>query len=182
MLWYVSQQSKPHQEGRPEETEVIKPESEEAQQAQSAEPSKIEQLLNDVQPESFAAERDFPNFLAGAWSQKVNNGFKAENEQQHMSLGEPVFIYSIDEEIAGQIYRKEDLVTAVKPVGEWIYSVQVEQVYRTLFGVRLRNNKWSGTYPGTMDHKQLIDITSSNKMEDLIHYEAERLVGILPEE
>jgi hypothetical protein len=147
-LWYVSRCGKPGGASRPEETGAIKPESEEGQQAQAAEPSKTGQLLNDIRAANFAAERDFPKFLAGAWSRKTNYGFRAEDEQKDVSLAEPIFVYGIDEEIAGKLSREEELVGAVEPVGEWIYPVQVEREYRTLFGVRLRNNEWRGTYLG----------------------------------
>lgn len=147
-LWHISQRSKPRQKVQPEKTGVIKRENEKAQQAEVVEPPKREQLLYDVQLATFAADRDFPSFLAGAWSRKADYGFKAEDKQKDVSLGEPIVVYGIDEEIVGQLHREKDLVTAVKPVGEWIFPVQVKQEYRTLFGVRLRESGWKGDYLG----------------------------------
>ena len=85
-----------------------------------------------------------PKFLKGAWPQKTDYGFKAEDEQNDVSLAEPILVYSIDEEIVGKLNREEDLASAVELIGELIYPVQVKQEYRTLFGVRLRGNEWRG--------------------------------------
>ncbi len=117
-------------------------------EAQGADSSKTEDVMYNVRLATLAANRDFCRFLTGAWSRKTNYGFRAGDEQKDVSLAEPIFVYGIDEEIAGGLTREEELVAAVEPVGEWIYPVQVEQEYRTLFGVRLRNNEWRGTYLG----------------------------------
>jgi hypothetical protein len=117
------------------------------QQSRTTEHSETEQLHN-VQLATLAANRDFPGFLKGAWPQKTDYGFKAEDEQNDVSLAEPILVYSIDEEIVGKLNREEDLAAAVELIGELIYPVQVKQEYRTLFGIRLRDGKWRGTYLG----------------------------------
>jgi hypothetical protein len=110
--------------------------------------SKEEQRTHNIQQATVAANRDFPRFLKGAWSQKTDFGFKAEDEQNDVSLAEPILVYSIDEEIVGKLNREGDLASAVEPIGELIYPVEVKQEYRTLFGVRLRGDEWRGTYLG----------------------------------
>jgi hypothetical protein len=116
-------------------------------QSPVSESSKQEPLPN-VQLATLAANRDFLRFLNGAWPQKMDYGFKAEDEQNDVSLAEPILVYSIDEEIVGKLNREKDLAASVKPIGELIYPVQVKQEYRTLFGVRLRDGEWRGTYMG----------------------------------
>lgn len=118
-----------------------------SKQSPASEPSKQEPLLN-VQLATSAANRDFPRFLKGAWPQKKDYGFKVEDEQNDVSLAEPIRVYSIDGEIVAKLNRAEDLAAAVKPIGELIYPVQVKQEYRTLFGIRLRDGEWRGTYLG----------------------------------
>jgi hypothetical protein len=129
--------------------ETQRADSSKTEQKQVIEPLKTEQMLYDVNLATLAANRDFPKFLAGAWTQKMKYGFKAADEQNDVSLANPIFVYGIDEEIVGKLNKEEDLAAAVEPVGEWIYPVQVKREYRTLFGVRLRsNNEWRGTYLG----------------------------------
>jgi hypothetical protein len=111
-------------------------------------PSKEQQRTHNIQQATVAANKSFPGFLKGAWSQKTNYGFKAEDEQNDVSLAEPILVYDIDEEIVGKLNREEDLASAVKLIGELIYPVQVKQEYRTLFGVRLRGDEWRGSYLG----------------------------------
>ncbi len=124
--------------------------SSKAKKTQSADSSKTEQILYDVNLATLAVNRDFPRFLTAAWSRKADYGFKADDEQKDASLAKPILVYGIDEEIVGKMPGEEGLTAAVEPVGEWIYPVQVKQEYRTLFGVRLRsNNEWRGTYLGT---------------------------------
>ncbi len=111
-------------------------------------PSKEKQRTHNIQQATVAANKSFPGFLKGAWSQKTDYGFKAEDEQNDVSLADPILVYSIDEEIVGKLNREEDLASAVELAGELIYPVQVKQEYRTLFGVRLRGDEWRGTYLG----------------------------------
>jgi hypothetical protein len=110
--------------------------------------SKEEQRTHNIQQATVAAKKSFPGFLKGAWPQKTDYGFKAEDEQNDVSLAEPILVYSIDEEIVGKLNREEDLASAVELIGELIYPVQVKQEYRTLFGIRLRDGEWRGTYLG----------------------------------
>ncbi len=110
--------------------------------------SRQEQRTHNIQQATVAANRSLPKFLKGAWPQKTDYGFKAEDEQNDVSLAEPILVYSIDEEIVGKLNREEDLASAVELIGELIYPVQVKQEYRTLFGVRLRGNEWHGAYLG----------------------------------
>ena len=111
-------------------------------------PSREKQRTHNIQQATVAANKSFPRFLKGAWPQKTDYGFKAEDEQNDVSLAEPILVYSIDEEIVGKLNREEDLASAVELIGELIYPVQVKQEYRTLFGVRLRGDEWRGTYLG----------------------------------
>jgi len=121
----------------------------EKQTSQKAESSKTEKVLHNVQMADLAAKRDFPRFLQAAWSRKTDYGFKAADEQNDVSLAAPIFVYGIDEEIVGKLKKEKDLASAVEPVGEWIYPVQVNNEYRTLFGLRLKNNsEWRGVYLG----------------------------------
>ncbi|MFZ0034544.1 MAG: hypothetical protein WAK60_06105 [Sedimentisphaerales bacterium] len=115
---------------------------------QKADSSKTEDILYDVNAATSAAKRDFPRFLKAAWSRKADYGFKADDEQNDVSLAEPILVYGIDEDIVGKISGEGGLAAAVEPVGEWIYPVQVKKEYRTLFGVRLRKSGWGGTYLG----------------------------------
>jgi hypothetical protein len=132
----------------PKKAQPISPKLSKIERPNVPEPSKQEQLFN-IQLATAAANRDFPGFLTGAWSRKVDYGFKATDEQNDVSLAEPVLVYSIDEKIIGNLNGVAGLVAAVKPIGELIYPVQVKQEYRSLFGVRLRsNNEWRGTYLG----------------------------------
>lgn|GEM_PF-3465913 len=131
----------------PKKEQPASPKLSKIEQPNVPEPSKQEQL--DIQLATAAANRDFPGFLTGAWSRKMDYGFKATDEQNDVSLAEPVLVYSIDEKIVGNLNGVAGLVAAVKPIGELIYPVQVKQEYRSLFGVRLRsNNEWRGTYLG----------------------------------
>jgi hypothetical protein len=132
----------------PKKTQPISPKLSKIEQPNVPEPSKQEQLLYNIRLATAAANKEFPGFLAAAWSIKVDYGFKATDEQNDVSLAEPFFIYGIDEKIVGKLKREDDLVTAVVPVGELIYPVQVKQEYRSLFGVRLQQNEWKGTYLG----------------------------------
>jgi hypothetical protein len=111
-------------------------------------PSVEEQRTHNIQQATVAANRSFPGFLKGAWPQKTDYGFKAEDEQNDVSLAEPILVYDIDAEIVGKLNREEDLASAVKLIGELIYPVQVKHEYRTLFGVRLRGDEWHGAYLG----------------------------------
>jgi hypothetical protein len=133
----------------PKKTQPISPKLSKIEQPNVPEPSKREQLLYNIRLATAAANRDFPGFLTGAWSRKMDYGFKATDEQNDVSLAEPVLVYSIDEKIVGNLNGGAGLVAAVKPIGELIYPVQVKQEYRSLFGVRLRSNdEWRGTYLG----------------------------------
>ena len=134
--------------GTPKKAQPTSPELSKIEQPNVSKSSKQEQLLYNIQLVTAAANRDFPGFLASAWSRKVDYGFKETDEQNDVSLAEPVLVYSIDEEIVGKLNREEDLAAAVKPIGELIYPVQVKQEYRSLFGVRLRGDEWRGTYLG----------------------------------
>jgi hypothetical protein len=111
-------------------------------------PSRKEQRTHNIQQATAAANRDFPRFLKGAWLQKIDFGFKAQDEQNDVSLAAPILVYSIDEEIVGKLNREEDLASAVELIGELIFPVQVKQEYRTLFGVRLHGDEWRGAYLG----------------------------------
>lgn len=116
---------------------------------QSGSLSKEEQQTHNIQQATVAANRDFPGFLKSAWPQKTDYGFKATDEQNDVSLAEPIFVYGIDEEIVGKLTGAAGLATAVEPVGELIYPVQVKQEYRSLFGIRLRDDgEWRGAYLG----------------------------------
>jgi hypothetical protein len=110
--------------------------------------SRKEQRTHNIQQATVVANKSFPGFLKGAWSQKTDFGFKAQDEQNDVSLAEPILVYSIDEEIVGKLNREGDLASAVELIGELIYPVQVKQEYRTLFGVRLRGDEWHGSYLG----------------------------------
>jgi hypothetical protein len=133
--------------GTPKKVQPASPKLSKIEQPNVPGSSKQEQY--NIQLATVAANRDFPGFLTGAWSRKMDYGFKATDEQNDVSLAEPVLVYSIDEKIVGNLNGVAGLVAAVKPIGELIYPVQVKQEYRSLFGVRLRsNNEWRGTYLG----------------------------------
>lgn len=133
----------------PKKAQPTSPELSKIEQPNVPASSKQEQSLYNTRLATAAANRDFPGFLTGAWSRKMDYGFKATDEQNDVSLAKPVLVYSIDEKIVGNLNGGAGLVAAVKPIGELIYPVQVKQEYRTLFGVRLRsNNEWRGTYLG----------------------------------
>ena len=118
------------------------------------------------------SQRDFPSFLAAAWSSKEEYGFQPEDREGSVSLARPVRVYGIDEETAMRAGPSRDLYNELDPVGEWIFPVQVGGTYRTLFGVRLLDGKWRGTYfgnPYLAKSLQSIRHAWSSKDEDSFH-------------
>lgn len=105
-------------------------------------------LLLDIQHVKSAANRDFPSFLDAAWGQKEDYGFETADEKKNISLGQPVCVYGLDQATVETIKNADELISNLKPVGEWIFPVCADDSYRTLYGVRLRKNEWRGSYLG----------------------------------
>lgn len=122
--------------------------------AQSQESVAPVPIIQDVQKAKDAAQRDFPKFLTAALLKKADYGFKPDDTQANVSLGEPIFVYALPPEIIADLtVDGANLVSLIEPAGEWIFPVQVSNEYRTLFGVRLRGNgkEWKGSYLGNSD-------------------------------
>lgn len=105
----------------------------------------VEAELSQV---SAAAKKEFPKFLSAAWSSKEEYGFRHEDKKESVSLAKPIRVYGIDEESAARTGPEHSALDVLDFVGEWIFPVQVDDQYRTLFGVRWRDGEWRGTYLG----------------------------------
>jgi len=90
-----------------------------------------------------AAERDLPRFLKAAWEMKADFGFQPDDKSEEVKLAKPMRVYGIDEDIVRNMKDGSSLAEVLAP-GNWIFPVEVNGAYRTIFLVGLRNGHWKG--------------------------------------
>lgn len=96
-----------------------------------------------------AAERDFPRFRDAALMSGEEYGFHPEDSRETVSLAEPVFVYHLDADAAKDLEDDfSNFSQILQPAGEWMFPVQVNGQYRTIFALRPRGDGWRGVYLG----------------------------------
>jgi hypothetical protein len=95
-----------------------------------------------------AVEEDFQRFIKAAWQRKESYGFHADDRIEAVTLDRPVCVFGIDENLIENIVDVDNLVSNIRPVGEWMFPVMAHGEYRTLFGVRKHEYGWKGVYLG----------------------------------
>jgi len=95
-----------------------------------------------------AAERDFPGYLDAAWKSKTDYGFRTDDDQADVSLASPIPVFALRRDAITPDRAPASIVDILEPAGEWIFPVQAQGAYRTLFGVRLTDKGWKAVYLG----------------------------------